>query len=101
MELIQRKIKDNKIKIITMTGFICMNQLDREKWKEKAFIEGYELSQNFKNYESWDKYVEPFLIRQFAFFFGVTNSFVKGLISDNKENNLDQEIKEEICSKKN
>jgi len=95
------KLKNNKTKLTTLTILICMNQMDREKWKEKAFSKGYNLSQNFKNYQSWDDIVEPFLIRQFAFFFGVCNSFIKGLVSDNKNNNLDEEIREEICSKKN
>ena len=92
-------LRNNKAKIISLGTLVCMNNLDKDYWKEKSFESGYNLSQNFKNYKSWDNFVEPFLIRQFAFFFGVTNSFVKGLISDNKDQEaLDDEIKEEICS---
>lgn len=93
------RFNNNKAKILSLGTLVCINNLDKEEWKEKSFYSGYNLSQKFKNYKSWDSFVEPFLIRQFAFFFGVTNSFIKGLISDNKDQKaLDEEIKEEICS---
>jgi len=67
-------------------GFICIiiHISDRDHFKYIAYKKGYSLSQKFKRYESWDEIVEPFIIRQFAFVFGVSNSFIKGLISDNK-----------------
>ena len=79
-------------------GFL--NIFDRERIKDRAFLKGYNLSQRFKTYKGWDEIVEPMLIRQFAFLFGVSNSFIKGLISDNEpDKNLDdslEQLKESI-----
>ena len=65
-------------------GWNYIDHLDKDKTKKIAFNKGYELSQKFKKYKAWDIYVEPFVINQFSFLFGVSNSFIKGLISDNE-----------------
>jgi hypothetical protein len=78
----------SKLKYIGMgLGWYSIANLDRKEAKKNAYNKGYMLSQRFKNYPSWDKYVEPIVVNQFAFLFGVGNSFVKGLISDNDKPN--------------
>lgn len=72
-----------------------LNIFDKERVKKIAYSKGYNLSQRFKRYKGWDEIMEPIIIRQFAFLFGVSNSFIKGLVSDNKpdkniENSLEQ-----------
>lgn len=77
------------------TGWYLISNLDKTNTKKIAYDKGYNLSQKFKKYPSWDKYMEPFIINQFSFIFGVTNSFIKGLISDNEKNPLlDESLKE-------
>lgn len=80
-------------------GWNVLYLLDKEKSKEISFKKGYELSQKFKQFTVWDNYVEPLIINQFSFIFSVSNSFIKGMISDNK-NKKDLEDKlENVCSK--
>lgn len=74
-------------------GWYYMSNIDRAHAKKISFEKGHKLSQRFKKYPSWDKYMEPFMVNQFAFLFGVGNSFIKGLISDNEPN---QYIKESL-----
>ncbi len=69
---------------------------DANKIKQKAFDKGLNLSQKFKKYKAWDKYAEPLIVRQFAFLFGVGNSFIKGLISDNGDNKIINESLNEM-----
>lgn len=66
-------------------GWNYIDNFDTDAYKKKAFNKGLELSQKFKKYPSWDKYAEPLIVRQFGFIFSIGNSFIKGLISDNKE----------------
>ena len=82
-------------------GWNYLDNFDTDKTKKIAFNKGLELSQKFKKYDAWDKYAEPLIVRQFAFLFGVGNSFIKGLISDNVKSNenIDEtliEMKKEI-----
>ena len=70
-----------------------LNIFDRENVKKIAYSKGYNLSQTFKKFKGWDEIVEPAIILQFAFLFGVSNAFIKGLISDNKpDKNIDDSI---------
>ncbi len=73
-----------------------IDNFDTDKYKKKAFDKGLALSQKFKKYDAWDKYMEPLIVRQFAFLFGVSNSFIKGLLSDNKQDNpiIDETLEE-------
>lgn len=64
-----------------------IDNFDTDIYKKKAFNKGLQLSQKFKKYPSWDKYAEPLIVRQFGFIFSIGNSFIKGLISDNKGDN--------------
>ena len=70
-----------------------LNAFDKNKVKKIAYNKGYNLSQRFKKYKTWDNIVEPIIIKQFAFLFGVSNAFIKGLISDNKpDKNLEKSL---------
>ena len=60
--------------------------LDKDYYKEVSFQKGLQLSQNFKDEPVWDQMVEPFIIRQVSFLTSVSNSFIKGLVSDNVSN---------------
>ena len=72
-----------------------LNIFDKERIKDIAYYKGYRLSQRFKIYKGWDEILEPMIIRQFAFLFGVANSFIKGLISDNKpDKSIDDSLKQ-------
>jgi hypothetical protein len=77
-------------------GWSYIDNFDTEKTKAKAFNKGLSLSQKFKSYSAWDNYVEPLIVRQFSFIFGVSNSFIKGLISDNVGDNevIDETLEE-------
>lgn len=90
---------------ILSVGWGCLNMLNKDKVKLIAYNKGRNLSQRFKNYKSWDTIMEPLIIRQFSFLFGVSNSFIKGLISDNKpDKNIKKslaELNEEGYSKPN
>ena len=77
-------------------GWNYIDHLDKNEIKKKAFNKGYDLSQKFKQYRAWDIYMEPFIINQFSFLFGVSNSFIKGLISDNKPDKYLDETLEEM-----
>lgn len=77
---------------------------DNKNVKQNMFNAGYNTSQKFKNYTVWDKLVEPFIIRQFSTVFIGGHSFIKGMISDNKDkerieeyvSNMDNVINDEI-----
>ena len=87
-------MKFTKWSIVAIAGGI-MNMYDKEQLKRIAYNKGYNLSQQFKCYRGWDEVIEPIIIKQIALLFGVSNSFVKGLISDNKPNQkLDESLKE-------
>lgn len=86
-------------------GWGCLNLLNKDKVKASAYLKGRNLSQRFNRYKSWDTVVEPIIIRQFAFLFGVSNSFIKGLVSDNKhDKNIEESLKklnDETCEPNN
>lgn len=88
------------IYVIFGIAWSLLNIFDKDKVKKKAYNKGYEISQRFKKYKGWDEIIEPMIITQFSFLFGISNSFIKGMISDNK--NIDKDLKElnEICSHK-
>lgn len=80
---------------ILSVGWGCLNLFNKDKVKLSAYVKGRNLSQRFKNYKSWDTIVEPLIIRQFSFLFGVSNAFIKGLISDNKpDRNIEKSLEE-------
>ena len=83
--------------VIFGTSWGMLNLFDKDVVKKKAFEKGQNLSFRFKKYKTWDEVAEPIIIRQFAFLFGVSNSFIKGLISDNEpDKNIDKSL-EELC----
>jgi len=61
-----------------------MGTYDHNYVKHTMFNHGLALSQKFKQYPAWDNYVEPLIVRQSAILFTAGNSFIKGMISDNK-----------------
>ncbi|GAG58789.1 unnamed protein product [marine sediment metagenome] len=71
-----------------------MYNFDKDKMKIIAYRKGYNVSQKFKHNPAWDNIAEPFIIRQFAFITEVSNSFIKGLISDNNSTEKLDETKE-------
>lgn len=72
--------------------------------RKKSYSAGLKTSQMFKKYPMWDKYGEPFLIKQFSIIFASSNSFIQGMISDNenydvvikKVEEMRDDIKEEL-----
>jgi hypothetical protein len=93
--------------VALLLGWSYIDNFDTDKTKKIAFNKGLALSQKFKKYSAWDKYAEPLIVRQFGFLFGVGNSFIKGLISDNNKpseyidetlNEMKKEIDEDLNS---
>lgn len=87
--------------LVLSAGWGCLNLFNKDRVKIAAYTKGRNLSQRFKKYKSWDTFMEPLIIRQFSFLFGVSNSFIKGLVSDNKpdkniEKSLEQ-LNKETC----
>lgn len=86
--------------------WVKLSFLDKDNVKRKSFISGFNLSQKFKPYPVWDKYIEPLFIKQFSIIFISGHSFLSGLVSDNKNkkqinkymnqmhDNISKEIKE-------
>ena len=58
---------------------------DLRNVRRKSYAAGLKTSQKFKNYPVWDKYGEPFLIKQTSIIFACGNSFIQGMISDNED----------------
>ena len=58
---------------------------DRNVLRNDMYDKGRNLSQKLKPIPYWDKYAEPIIIRQFSNIFTAGNSFIKGLISDNDD----------------
>ncbi len=77
---------------------------DRDTIRRNMYNHGLNVSQKFKKYPVWDNCVEPFIIRQCLILFTAGNSFIKGMISDNKNkfivdrefDNLKKEIVKEL-----
>ena len=61
--------------------------------RKRSYALGLRTSQRFKKYPQWDKYVEPFIIKQSHVAFTSANSFIEGMVSDNE--NID-EIQQEL-----
>ena len=78
--------------------------MERDKVKKYTYNKGFYISQKYQKYYIWDKFVEPVIIRQWSIIFTAGNSFIKGMISDNADQeNMEnlyeielQEIKSEI-----
>lgn len=79
--------KASRASKVLIFGLLCnfIDIFDKDKIKERAFVKGYNLSQTFKPYRSWDEAIEPLIVRQFGFVVSVSNEFIKGLISDNDD----------------
>jgi hypothetical protein len=77
--------------------------------RNKCFNAGINTSQKFKKYPFWDKYVEPFIIKQSAILFTAGYSFIEGMASDNPKkfniekdmDEMDEHINNEINKDKN
>lgn len=68
---------------------------DKNHIRKASFNKGRQLSSSFKQYPAWDKYVEPFFVKQFSILFTASHCFIEGMVSDN--DNLD-EIKKDLKS---
>ena len=66
-------------------GWYQINSFDAEKWKRLSYIKGQEISIRYSHYKAWNTLAEPFIVRQFAFLFSVGNEFIRGLVSDNRD----------------
>lgn len=83
--------------------------IDQNNVKKNSFDIGFNLSQKFKPYPIWDKYIEPLFIKQFSIIFISGHSFLKGLISDNENkkqmdkymNQMRKNIQKEITNNDN
>ena len=58
---------------------------DRQILRNDMYNRGRSLSQKFKLFPYWDRYMEPIIIRQFSTIFTAGNSFIKGMLSDNED----------------
>lgn len=65
-------------------GWYKLTKSNKDDVRNKSFAKGLELSQKFKKYPVWDKYVEMLLIRQFSILFIACDSFINGMVSDNE-----------------
>jgi hypothetical protein len=66
-------------------GWYQINRFDTEKWKQLSYLKGEQISLKYSRYQAWNSIAEPFIVRQFAFLFSVGNEFIRGLVSDNRE----------------
>ena len=73
-------------------GIGFLNYFGEGPAKKIAFSKGCQVSKKFQKYPGWNGIVEPFLIRQFAILFGVSNAFLQGMLSDNLNVEKDKEI---------
>lgn len=60
-------------------------QCDRKYVRTYMFNQGQNVSQKMKVIPYWDRYAEPFIIKEFGILFTAGNSFIKGLVSDNED----------------
>jgi len=82
MNVVKRAILGSAV-----VGWIMIGRVDNSSSVKKyAFIKGYNLSQKFKKYGLWDSCLEPLIVKQSCIIFMFGNSFIKGMISDNDEN---------------
>ena len=83
-------------------GYASLHKNNSADMRKTMYNKGRNISQKYKPYAFWDNLVEPFIIRQFGFVFGMGHSFVKGMISDNDiriDDQLDREINRVIMDK--
>ncbi len=59
--------------------------IDRDTVKKDFYQKGYQTSQLFKTVPVWDKYAEPFFVKQLSILFSASNSFITGMLSDNTD----------------
>ena len=71
-----------------------MGTLDKKDVRKISYSAGLYVSQKYKKYPMWDSYVEPLLIRQFTILDCIGHSFIKGMISDNKDKNCELALDE-------
>jgi len=83
---------------VSVGTWIRMSFMDRRDVKQCMHQKGAKLSQKFQGYGVWDRFVEPWCIREFAVLFSAGNSFLKGMISDNVNQEEVQEGMEEMYS---
>lgn len=68
-------------------SFYKLKNMEKNYVETKMFQKGFNVSQKFKNYQVWDNFFEPIIIRQASILFVGIHSFLEGLTSDN--NNKD------------
>lgn len=81
--------------VALVSTWIGASRINKSAARDMAFQQGLSFSSKFRNVPGWDTIVEPCIIKQFGFLFSVGNSFMKGMISDNKTS-LDDELKNVI-----
>ena len=79
--------------VIIPIVWIKLSYSKRENVKKYMYHKGWVISQKFKGYKVWDSCVEPLVIKQCGLLFTAGNSFLKGLVSDNINQ---EEIEEEM-----
>jgi len=73
---------------------LCYSKKDNIK--KYMHDKGLYVSHKFKGYKVWDSCIEPLFIKQCALLFTAGNSFLKGMISDNINQEEVQEEMEEL-----
>jgi len=67
--------------------------------RERSFNAGVRTSQRFKKYPAWDKYAEPFIIKQSSVAFTAGHAYLEGMASDNADKKEIQEDLQELENK--
>ena len=96
---------------MTPITWYYIGTFDRENIRSSMYNSGYNLSQRFKQYPTWDKYAEPIMVKQFSILFTGGNAFIKGMLSDNEnkksvnktlnefKNEIEKELNDELHNK--
>ena len=78
----------------TGIGFwMKLKNYERNQVKEYMYHTGQHISAKCKPYWIWDNVVEPCMVNQFSVIFAAGHGLVKGLISDNQDQ---EELEEEL-----
>jgi len=70
--------------------------MEKEFVRRYMYTKGRQLSEKFKLFPSWDKYAEPFLIRQFSIIFTGGHAFIEGMVEDNDDQDKVEEDLNEL-----
>lgn len=94
--------------LVVFSFFYLIKYLKQDTIRDSSFTFGKLVSSKCKKIKYvglfWDKFAEPFFIKQFVIIFTAINAFLKGLVSDNENttivqeelNKMQDDIKEEL-----